>query len=121
MKRSQSLKMIWNTSCSYILHVCAYFWYNKNLFWRGIFSKDDRLSAKVKNVERNAIPIEKKKKLEKSLQLTLESYAKMYVQVSDKNSAWRSASNDIKEMIKAAKDNTENGEKMWAHRRIGAS
>jgi hypothetical protein len=36
------------------------FWYNKNLFWRGKFSKDDRLSAKVKNVERNAIPIEKK-------------------------------------------------------------
>jgi hypothetical protein len=64
-------------------------------------------SAKVKNVERNAIAINK---LEESLQLTLESCAKthchsakMYVQVTDNHLREDEASNDIKEMIKVAK------------------
>ena len=65
------------------------------------------LSAEIKSVEINAIPIEE---LEESLQLTLESCAKthchsakMYVQVTDNHLREDEASNDIKEMIKVAK------------------
>ncbi|XP_046439516.1 uncharacterized protein LOC124190731 [Daphnia pulex] len=63
-------------------------------------------SAEIESVERNAIPIEE---LEESLQLTLKSSAKthhsakMYVQVSDNHLREDEASNDIKEMITAAK------------------
>jgi exonuclease VII large subunit len=63
-------------------------------------------SAEIENVESNAIQIDE---MEESLQLTLKSCAKthhsakMYVQVSENHLRENEASNDIKEIIKAAK------------------